>query len=168
MTYFLENPFLLFVYLLYVYDMRVKYAQFKVIEDHWETEVFQMTLGHSTQSHPLFLTSSHKQGRQSFFVVMSFLALAHLISAIMSAPPVSMAVTQASMTEVTKIAHSAALVSVHSSLVYISVNYWAWLETGVGSGWTVGWRMMVSPRMRARAARVVKMRVLFIYKEINA
>ena len=97
-------------------------ANLDFIEDHSVGEKFQMAFGHSTQSHPLFLTSSHKHGIQSFLVVMSFLALAHLISAMMSAPPVSMAVAHASMTEATKTAHSAALVSVHSSFLYISVN----------------------------------------------
>jgi len=41
---------------------------------------------------------------QSFFVVMSFLALAHLISARMSTPAASMAVTQESITEAMKMA----------------------------------------------------------------
>jgi len=69
--------------------------------------------GHSTQFHPLFLTSSQRHGMQSFFVVINFLALAHLMSAMISAPPVSIAVAHASITEATNTAHSAALVSVH-------------------------------------------------------
>lgn len=80
---------------------------------------FVLFQGHSTHFHPFFLTSSHKHGIQSFLDEINFLTLAHLISAMMSAPPASIAVTHDSMTEATQTAQTAALSSVHSSAPYI-------------------------------------------------
>ena len=126
----------------------------------------QMTDGHSTQFHPLFLTYWHKHGRQSFLSVINFLALAHLMSAMMSTPPASMAVTQASIIEATKTAHTAALSSVHYSLA-IGAGEKDWVRFGSAGMVSKLVLYATRPRTAARTVTVVKMIEVFMFWQIK-